>query len=803
MFSERLTPRPTTFDQREDLDRRLLVQYALSRALAESETVEDALPRVLDELGTQLGWQFGAFWLLDEARRWMRCAAVWRSGAYPEFEEATRANSFPRGRGIPGLVWQTGEPVWKSDVGEIDQLPRQQIAQRERLRAVFAFPVHSVLPRGSERDRAVDSPSRRTSTVGVVELYSEHAEPPDEQMLNAATSMGFQLGVFLESRRAHEAERSQRIRNAAVVEVALDCIITIDHDGLILEWNPAAERTFGYPRNAVIGRQLAETIIPPHFREAHYSGFARYRQTGEAHLLGTRIEVEGMRADGSIIPIELTITRIPLPGPPVFTAYLRELTERRRLEATQQLLLRVSNVLLSSLESERMLCNLSKVVVPAFADWYTVDVVEPDGSIRRLETEHRDPSKREAAHALAARYANRPESQFGARAVIRSGRSQLVTTVTDDILSNIAQDAQHLRLVRGLGVRSFIVVPLRGRDAILGAMTFVSAESDRRFDKHDLEVAEELAMRAAQAIDNARLFADVEEGRRLLEEQATELEAQAAELEVVAAELEHSNNGLRAANEDLAERTKDAERARFDAEDARREADEANRAKSDFLAAMSHELRTPLNAIIGYAQLLDVGIHGPVNAEQHADLGRIERSSQHLLGLITDILNYAKVESGRLEYDIVATRLDQSLTAVEELVAPLAAAKRITYRLRTACPGVRVCADAEKLRQILVNLLSNAIRYTTEGGSVELCCSAPDKDVLIDVVDTGVGIPADKLEAIFEPFVQVDRTYAGQRQGTGLGLAISRDLARGMRGDLTVRSQLGKGSVFTVRLPKA
>ena len=730
----------------------------------------------------------------------MRAAATWRSGPYSEFQAATRAQGFARGRGIPGLVWETGEPIWKSDVGEFGVLPRQSVAKREGLRGVFAFPIVAARLEANELEH-IAAP-QRSEVIGVVELYSDHIDPPDEQMLNAAASIGFQLGVFLESRRAKEAESIQRLRNAAVVDIALDCIITIDHDGLILEWNPAAERTFGYSRSAVLGRQLAETIIPPQYREAHYNGFARYRQTGEAHILGKRVELEGMRADGSVFPIELAITRVPLPGLPVFTAYLRDLTLRRRLEVTQQLLLRASEVLLTYLDTDAMLCNLSNVVVPAFADWYTVDVVEPDQAIRRIETKHRDPSKIEAAHALAARYANRPESQFGARAVVRSGRSQLVSAVTDDMISDIARDPQHLRLLRNLGLRSFIVAPLRGRDTILGALTFFTAESGRRFDAHYLKVAEDLASRAALAIDNGRLFADVEEGRRLLEEQATELETQAAELESVAAELEQSNNHLRSANQDLAERTRDAERARREAESARLEADEANRAKSEFLAAMSHELRTPLNAIIGYAQLLDVGIHGPVTAEQQADLGRIQRSSQHLLGLINDILNYAKVESGRLEYDITSTGVDQSLIEVEELVAPLAAEKQITYRLRTACPGAFVCADAEKLRQILVNLLSNAIRYTPQGGCVDVLCSARHQEVFIDVIDTGVGIPADKLDAIFEPFVQVDR-YAGQRQGTGLGLAISRDLARGMHGDLTVRSEVGRGSIFTLHLPKA
>jgi signal transduction histidine kinase len=294
----------------------------------------------------------------------------------------------------------------------------------------------------------------------------------------------------------------------------------------------------------------------------------------------------------------------------------------------------------------------------------------------------------------------------------------------------------------------------------------------------------------------------VDEARQQLEQQATELEAQSAELEAAAAELEHSNSELRGANDELARRTADAEQARTDAESARREADEANRAKSDFLAAMSHELRTPLNAIIGYAQLLDVGVHGPVSAEQRADLGRIERSSQHLLGLINDILNYAKVESGRVQYDIAPTPLDEALASVEELTAPLAAAKHINYAVHSECPGTSVCADSEKLRQILVNLLSNAIRYTPENGRINVSCAVASHDVLIHVTDTGVGIPSDKLEAIFEPFVQVDRPYPGQRQGTGLGLSISRDLARGMGGDLTVHSEMGKGSVFTLRLIK-
>jgi PAS domain S-box-containing protein len=750
---------------------------------------------VLRELGTQLGWQFGAFWLIDDAVGQLRCAAAWQSGGYAEFEATTRARTLPRGWGLPGTAWETREPVWMKDVRDVDRFPRQEAARREGLHGAFAFPVY-----GTAEGPGTARSDRKTNVLGVIELYSEHVEPPDEHMLNAAISLGFQLGVFLESRRAHDAERSQRLRNAAVVEIALDCIITIDHEGRILEWNPAAERTFGRRRADVLGKQLAETIIPPRYRDDHYRGFARYLQTGEGPILGRRIEVEGMRADGSTFPCELAITRVPLPGPPAFTAYLRDVSEERRMRATQDLLLSASTVLLSYLDSDRMLCDLSNAVVPAFADWYTVDVVEPDQTIRRLEIKHRDPQKVGLAKELATRYAHRPESTHGARAAIHTGRSQLVSEVTNEVLRRLAVDDEHLRLIRALGLCSFMVVPLRARNAVFGAITFVAAESGRHYDARDLEVAEELGSRAGQAIENARLFADVEEARELLEQQATELEAQAADLETATSDLECSNADLRRANDELAQRTADAERARADAEAARHEADEANRAKSDFLAAMSHELRTPLNAIIGYAQLLDVGIRGAINEAQHGDLSRIQRSSQHLLGLITDILNYAKLESGRIQYEIESTPLAEALKAVEELVAPLAAAKQIACDLSAECPDTRVCADPEKLRQILINLLSNAIKYTDDGGQVRVRCRAADEHVLIDVSDTGVGIPADRLHAIFEPFVQVERAYTGQRQGTGLGLSISRDLAEGMGGELTVRSELGKGSTFTIRL---
>jgi signal transduction histidine kinase len=268
-----------------------------------------------------------------------------------------------------------------------------------------------------------------------------------------------------------------------------------------------------------------------------------------------------------------------------------------------------------------------------------------------------------------------------------------------------------------------------------------------------------------------------------------------------------------------------ARAARAEAEAARAAAIAANQSKAAFLANMSHELRTPLNAIGGYAQLLDMGLHGPVSDAQRAALGRVQRAQTHLLGLINDVLNYAKLEAGRVEYDVRAVDVRDAVADVLPLVAPQIAAKGLALDVRLPETPCLVWADGEKLGQVLVNLLSNATKFTTPRPdavgdargriTVELAtrragapgpggdAPAPAESVFLRVADTGRGVPRAKHEAIFEPFVQVRTGYAQATEGTGLGLAISRDLARGMGGDLRVRSREGEGARFTVTLRRA
>ncbi len=274
-----------------------------------------------------------------------------------------------------------------------------------------------------------------------------------------------------------------------------------------------------------------------------------------------------------------------------------------------------------------------------------------------------------------------------------------------------------------------------------------------------------------------------EEARAMAErlaERATQMETQAAQLEVQTHELRRSA-------EQLAERTGAAE--------------EANRVKSEFLATMSHELRTPLNAIGGYAELLEMGVRGPITDRQREDLRRIQASQRHLLGLINEVLNYAKLETGAVHYDVGDVGVRAVLASAEALVAPQAQAKGLLLEVNSCDEELVVRADAEKLLQILANLLSNAVKFTGAGGRVSLWCGVDEGAVLFRVSDSGIGVPEDKLAAIFEPFVQVRSDLTRTAEGTGLGLAISRDLARAMEGDLVVESVVGEGSVFTLRLP--
>ena len=314
----------------------------------------------------------------------------------------------------------------------------------------------------------------------------------------------------------------------------------------------------------------------------------------------------------------------------------------------------------------------------------------------------------------------------------------------------------------------FLGVPLISQGRVIGLLA-VMRRPDHELGDTDEWLLSALADQMAAHVENAQLTAKIKHDALLLE------------------------------NARLYESEREA---RHEAEAARAEAEKANQAKSEFIANMSHELRTPLNAIAGYVELLEMGLRGELNPGQHEDLRRIGQNQRLLLALINDVLNFARLEAGRLEFTMGDVLVDELLAAMDALVMPQVLARALHYEYVPADPALTVHADREKVQQVVLNLLTNAIKYTAKGGSVQLSTADAGDWVLIHVRDSGRGIAPEMMEQIFAPFVRIDTGYARTTEGTGLGLAISRDLARAMGGDLTATSGLGEGSTFTLRLLK-
>ena len=444
-----------------------------------------------------------------------------------------------------------------------------------------------------------------------------------------------------------------------------------------------------------------------------------------------------------------------------------------------------SRCLANSLDYETTLVTAAGLALPYLGAWCIVDVCADDGTIRRIAVLHPDPARQAIARELHERYPPRVDDAIGAAHVIRTRRPELVSATDDAALVATARDGEHLRLLRALGLGAWVTAPMVARGRVLGAMTFITTENGRRFGDLDVALAEDIAARAAMALDNATLHGEA-------------LRARAA-----------------------------ADDAKREAEVARAAAEATSRAKGESLAVMSHELRTPLNAIGGYVQLIEQGLHGPVTPAQREALGRVGVAQGRLLSLVNAILELARLESGRVEYDVRPVDVVAVVREVVPLVEPQCAAKGLELAVELPSSPCLALADREKLGQVLVNLLSNAIKFTPplrpDGrrghvavGLAERAADDAGDDagdagaatqLFVRVEDNGIGIAAERQATIFEPFVQA-HTAAETRavvagEGTGLGLAISRDLARGMGGELRLRSRPDEGTCFTLALRRA
>lgn len=417
--------------------------------------------------------------------------------------------------------------------------------------------------------------------------------------------------------------------------------------------------------------------------------------------------------------------------------------DRSPLERQAAFLAELNTVLGSSLEPERMLSRIARLAVPLLGDLCAFDMVGGDGRIRREACAHVDPTKEGLAFEARARHGYNPEAPSGVPAVLRSRQPMLVSPATTDDLARAAQNEEQLQIFRQLDVRSWMIVPLIARERILGAATFAMTDSDRRYDRADLLLAQVVASQVALVHENARI-----------------------------------------SHEALA---------------ARVAAESASQAKDEFLSTLSHELRTPLNAVFGWATLLQEGQLSPQQAERA--LQSILRNVNAQIRLVEDLFDTARVVSGRVRLAVQPVDLLAIVEQALDAIRPAAEAKNIRLQTVLASPGGPVSGDPDRLLQIMWNLLSNAVKFTPMRGRVQVQVQHVNSHVEIIVSDTGRGIRQDLLPYVFDRFRPGDSPIRPEG-GLGIGLALARNLVELHGGTVFAESQgEGQGSTFVIKLP--
>jgi PAS domain S-box-containing protein len=520
-----------------------------------------------------------------------------------------------------------------------------------------------------------------------------------------------------------------------------------------------------------------------------------------------------------------------------------DIDDRKRIEEAQRFLLDAGAELSMSLDWRASLQAVAQLAVQQFADWAAVHLVGENGSISSLAVEHSDPAKALFARELQERYPPDPANKQGAAAVIRSGESQLVPELEPDALRAAARDDTHERLLRELGLRSFICVPLVARGLTIGAISFFTAESGRRYGGTDLRAAEELALRAAAVVETSQLYDEVEHRARasraletiadgvvLLDNDERVLlwnRAAAAMTGIDAADVigRPAREVLTGYDENVAAVAVDGRpqtvpldlgdrelwlsfsAVRFDEGTvyAFRDLTEERvleQMRSDFVATVSHELRTPLAAIYGAALTLrreDLELDGEMQGRL---LDVVAEESDRLAQIVNDVLLASHLDSGQLKLRIEtvdAAKVTQNVVEAAQTHLP----EGITLSLRTPKRLPLVAADEQQLRQVLVNLVENAVKYSPNGGPVQVKIGRGERGVLWAVSDEGLGIPASERRRVFEKFYRLDPNMIGGIGGTGLGLYICRELVRRLDGRIWVEANNGKGSTFFLEIPSA
>ena len=530
---------------------------------------------------------------------------------------------------------------------------------------------------------------------------------------------------------------------AALLERMTDAFIALDRDWRVEYMNAAALRLDHRPASQLIGR----------------SHWELWPQT-----VGGDVERQYRRAMDTQQPVRFE-HHYMMPGRDYWHAiaaypdadglsiFFRDVTLEKRTDDLARLLARASERFISATDSPAMLRVVGEMALPLLGDWSIAYLVDETLRVTMVDIAAVDPKDLDLLRLLMAQMPAAPDPGAVWMQAMRRGEPVLLSRLDDDFYASLGTSAAR-DFMHALEPRSLLSVPLMARGRVIGGVTFGRSMARRPHDEHDVLAAREVAVPAGLALDMAGLH-----------------EAQ--------------------------------RRAALAAEDARRRAEDANRWRLESLRAMSHEMRTPLNAVGGYVQLLLSGVRGEISAAVRADLERIERNHVHVSRLIDETLHFARLEAGRVRFEAARVTVASLLEGLPDFVPPGQKARGRQVVVRPCPADLAVLADRDKARQILVNLLGNALKHTPLDATVEIFADsggALDSHARVVVKDTGPGIPVERQQSIFEPFVQVGRDFNNPVEGLGLGLTIARELARGMGGDLTVSSEPGKGASFVLAL---
>jgi len=521
-----------------------------------------------------------------------------------------------------------------------------------------------------------------------------------------------------------------------------DALITTDAEGRVNLLNPVAEALTGWSSEDAVRRPLEEVfpIVNEDTRNRVQSPVEQVLRDGV--VVGLANHTLLIRRDGSEIAIDDSAAPI-VDGNGKLTGVIlvfRDVTEKRALERRRAFLVSATRELSSSLDYKATLGTVARLAVPSIADWCAVDILE-EGKLERLAVAHVDPTKVEWVKHVRQRYPSDPDAPRGVHRILKTGEAEMIATLSSELVESAAQDAEHLEILKELGLRSYLGVPLAHEGTTFGVITMVMAESGRRYTKDDLELAKSLADRAALAVTNARLY-------------------------------------QRAAR-------------------AHDEAVLASRTKDEFLAMLGHELRNPLAPIQTALDLMRLRSGGRVATEHQV----IERQVKHLVRLVDDLLDVSRIAHNRVELERKRVDLKDVVERALELAWPPNSGRAHTLHVELSADLV-VLGDAIRLAQIVANLLSNSIKYTPAGGSIWVETRREGEDARISVRDDGQGIGPDTLARVFDMFVQEPQALDRARGGLGLGLAIVRSLVLAHGGIVTAHSDgPGRGSEFVIRLP--